>query len=320
MRPFRDFFPNFASGLRECFPLRPFIPPIPMVPNAQQLHLLILNVGKATHHADWNWRGVRSPFSRLYYVAGGTARVLLPDRGLTLRAGHLYYIPAFLTHSYVCEGDFTHYYVHIYENDASGESPLDSLALPAEVEAHALDARLMERLCEINPSLRLPSSDPATYDNQPTLLRNIARSAQLELGRQVESAGILFQLLSRFIMCATPAAPAGDSRIRQVLRHIRRHIHEPLTVPALADVACLSASHLIRLFRRETGMTPIQYVNLRKMERAQLMLLTSDTPVKNVILQLGFSDPSYFDRLFRRQVGMTPVQYRARSREGLGQH
>jgi len=286
-----------------------------MISTAQQLHLLILNVGKVTHHADWNWRDVRSPFSRLYYVAEGTARILLPDGQQTLRAGFLYYIPAFTTHSYVCGGLFTHYYVHIYENDTSGESPLDSLSLPTEVEANALDARLVERLCEINPSLRLQSSDPATYDNQPTLLRNIARSTQLVLGQQVESAGIIFQLLSRFIECATPKDAASDSRIQQVLRHIRRHIYEPLTVPALADVACLSASHLIRLFRKETGLTPLQYVNIKKMEKAQLMLLTSDTPVKNIILQLGFSDPSYFDRLFRRQVGMTPVQYRERNRD-----
>lgn len=287
-----------------------------MISTAQQLHLLILNVGKATQYADWNWRDVRSPFSRLYYVSEGSACILFPDRQQTLRAGYLYYIPAFTTHSYVCEGLFTHYYVHIYENDTSGESPLDSLALPSEVAAHALDAHLVERLCEINPSLRLSDSDPAIYDNQPTLLRSIARSTQLVLGQQVESEGILFQLLSRFIECATPKEEAGDSRIQQVLRHIRRHIYEPLSVPALADVACLSSSHLIRLFRKETGLTPLQYVNLKKMEKAQLMLLTSDTPVKNIILQLGFSDPSYFDRLFRRQLGMTPLQYRERNRDG----
>ena len=45
-----------------------------MTQSIDQLHLLILNVGLAIHNADWNWKNVSSPFTRLYYIMEGTAR------------------------------------------------------------------------------------------------------------------------------------------------------------------------------------------------------------------------------------------------------
>lgn len=43
-----------------------------MTQSIDQLHLLILNVGLAIHNADWNWKNVSSPFTRLYYIMEGT--------------------------------------------------------------------------------------------------------------------------------------------------------------------------------------------------------------------------------------------------------
>ena len=45
-----------------------------MTQSIDQLHLLILNVGLAIHNADWNWKNVSSPFTRLYYIMEGTAQ------------------------------------------------------------------------------------------------------------------------------------------------------------------------------------------------------------------------------------------------------
>ena len=70
-----------------------------MTQSIDQLHLLILNVGLAIHNADWNWKNVSSPFTRLYYVTEGTARIILPSGVQELLPNHLYLIPSFTTHS-----------------------------------------------------------------------------------------------------------------------------------------------------------------------------------------------------------------------------
>ena len=87
-----------------------------MTQSIDQLHLLILNVGLAIHNADWNWKNVSSPFTRLYYIMEGTAQIIFPDGMQELKPHHLYLVPSFTTHSYQCNSHFTHYYLHIYED------------------------------------------------------------------------------------------------------------------------------------------------------------------------------------------------------------
>lgn len=73
-----------------------------MTQSIDQLHLLILNVGLAIHNADWNWKNVSSPFTRLYYIMEGTAQIIFPDGMQELKPHHLYLVPSFTTHSYQC--------------------------------------------------------------------------------------------------------------------------------------------------------------------------------------------------------------------------
>ena len=74
-------------------------------------HPLTLNVGLAIHNADWNWQNVTSPFTRIYYVTKGHAKIILPSGEYQLKPGHMYMIPSFTLHSYSCEEHFEHYYI-----------------------------------------------------------------------------------------------------------------------------------------------------------------------------------------------------------------
>ena len=89
----------------------------------------------------------------------------------------------------------------------------------------------------------------------------------------------------------------------------------PIDIDELAGVACVTKPYFIRLFKREFGISPIQFVNSKKVERAQLLLYTTDMPVKEVAYTLGVSDHSYFIRMFRKVTGITPQDYRSRMRE-----
>ena len=60
-----------------------------------KLHPLVLNVGLAVHNADWNWKNVNSPFTRLYYITEGTAQIQLSGGIQILKPNYLYFIPAF---------------------------------------------------------------------------------------------------------------------------------------------------------------------------------------------------------------------------------
>ena len=283
-----------------------------MTQSIDQLHLLILNVGLAIHNADWNWRNVNSPFTRLYYVTEGAARILLPTGIQELKPDHLYLVPSFTTHSYLCDTHFVHYYLHIYEDHQSESSILEDFSFPTEIPAGDLELPLIKRLCGINPTMQLPQSDPTSYDNNPTLIKNIIKNKQRTFCDKVESRGIVYQLMARFLKDAQPKTEINDDRIQKVLSYIRKNIYKTIDIDSLAAISCLAKDHFIRLFKKEINNTPLQYINQKKIEKAQLILITDRMPVKNISYLLAYEDHSYFNRLFKKLTGVTPQQYRDR--------
>jgi AraC-like DNA-binding protein len=267
-------------------------------------------VGLANHHGDWNWKNVRSPFARLYYVTEGTAQIEMPSGVYTLTPHHLYFIPAYTKHSYICDSTFSHYYIHIYEDLQSEMSILEQWDYPMEVNACNTDLELVKRLCFINPFLKLPQSNPDAYDNHQTLVSNLQLNQRRPFCDKVESRGILFVLMSRFLKYATPKAEVRDDRIQMSLNYIRKNIGSRLDIDLLADKACMSKDHYIRVFKRETGETPNVYITKRKLEKAELSLVTTALPIKSIADSLGYDDYSYFNRIFKKNAGVTPLQYR----------
>ena len=102
--------------------------------------------------------------------------------------------------------------------------------------------------------------------------------------------------------------------MKRVLKHIHEHIADKIDVTELASVATVTKAYFIRLFKQDFSQTPVQYINRKKVERAQLLLFTSDCSVKEVAYKLGFSDHSYFIPLFRKIAGITPQEYRRQLR------
>lgn len=264
-----------------------------------QLHPLVLNVGLAIQDADWNWKNVSSPFSRLYYVTEGEAKIQFADGIYTLHPNHLYFIPAFTRHTYICNSRFVHYYLHIYDDHKSDEGWLELWNFPFEIPTGKWELQLFERLCEINPHMSLQKSDPSTYDNNLTLMKSLMKNRQRAFCDKVESRGIVLQLLARLFKQAKSKIETKDNRIVKSVLYIHRHIGETISLNTLAENACLSKDHFIRLFKSEMNMTPLQYINQKKIEKAQLLLITEALSVKEISFRLAFDDYSYFNRLFK---------------------
>ncbi len=282
------------------------------------LNPTLLHSGLAVHDGDWNWKRVRSPFARIYYVSEGEAEIIFhrphsakgSDRTQRLTAGNLYLVPPFTTHTNHCEGRFVHFYAHIYYPADLARELFEDYCFATEVKAGPIDAELFRRLCRINPDRRLPASDPRSYDNPATLRQMAARSRANQLSVKMETTGILNQLLSRYLENTPPAASASDKRISHVLKYIRCNLQENITVDAMAEMICLSKDHFIRLFKSKCGLSPLQYINHCKVELAETLLATTDYSIKQIADKLSFTDSSYFTRLFHKITGTTPAAYR----------
>ncbi|MFD4929531.1 bifunctional transcriptional activator/DNA repair enzyme AdaA [Peribacillus butanolivorans] len=101
-----------------------------------------------------------------------------------------------------------------------------------------------------------------------------------------------------------------DEWIEQITEWIEQHYSEPLTLNTLADISHGSPYHLQRLFKRVKGLSPTEYIQQLRLEKAIRMLESSEQPVTEIGLAVGFSSIPYFITLFKRKKGYTPSGYR----------
>ncbi|MDR2813144.1 MAG: AraC family transcriptional regulator [Prevotellaceae bacterium] len=274
------------------------------------LNLNLLNVGFSEQNASWNWQRVCSPFARIYYVKEGRAKTYVGGKAHILEPDYLYLTPPFTLHDDECDSYFSLYYIHFYEKALNKESVFDRYDFPVAVKATQIDLLLAERLTQINPDSYLTHFDPAQYDNIPTFSQYIAENSRMPLHVIIETQGILLQLISKFIKSAQAKSEHKDARINRALQYIHEHICQPISVSRLADISCISEDHFIRTFKKELRLTPLQYINIKKIEKAQLLLLTTDMQVSDVSFELSIENVSYFNRIFKQHTGTTPRCYR----------
>lgn len=125
-----------------------------------------------------------------------------------------------------------------------------------------------------------------------------------------EFLGLVFRDL--YTMVKKPVALSKkDVRFQPILDwfHSNPYFSEVSTLKEMAEFFGFSEKYLIRLFKRNTGLSPMQYLTERKIRRAQEMLADTDMTVKAIATTLHY-DYYYFMRLFRKHVGMTPNQFR----------
>ena len=101
-----------------------------------------------------------------------------------------------------------------------------------------------------------------------------------------------------------------------ILSYINTHLDQPLSLDVLAAQTHFSKYYLCEMFRRKTGMTPMRYIRLLRVSRAQRLLLTTDDSISNIGLSCGYDNFSFFCRVFHNVSGMSPSEYR--KRKGLG--
>lgn len=105
--------------------------------------------------------------------------------------------------------------------------------------------------------------------------------------------------------------------ISDAIAIMKSKLDQKLSVQEIAERFRLSSSHFSSLFRKSTGMPPIDYFIHLKMQKACHLLNSSDSKVKSIAFTLGYTDQYYFSRLFKKYMGMSPGQYKIISKRGI---
>jgi AraC family transcriptional regulator len=101
------------------------------------------------------------------------------------------------------------------------------------------------------------------------------------------------------------------ARFRKVLEYIDAHLDDALDADTLADVAAFSRFHFHRQFAELLGLSPMRYLQLRRLRRASHQLAYhGEQPVIEIALASGYEGPEAFARAFKKSIGQTPSAFR----------
>jgi AraC-like DNA-binding protein len=274
------------------------------------LELSLMNVGYGEFDGDWNFGPICSAVSRVYWVTEGKAFVTLNGETHTLHPNHLYLIPAFVSHYDKCETIFRHHYLHIADISQNILQLYERYDLPFELDIEERDKAIFRRLTLLCPKMKLLRAVPDTYENSSCYLEYSHRFNVLPIDIKMEVKGLLMILLSRFLNKGTVHSNVNDKRIVRAQRMIEKNMKETPSIGQIASDISLCKSSFIRLFHKETGMAPNEYIIRKKVLRAQMLLINKDLSIKEIAAELGYDNVSYFCRVFTKIIGMSPLKFK----------
>jgi AraC family transcriptional regulator len=97
---------------------------------------------------------------------------------------------------------------------------------------------------------------------------------------------------------------------RRTLAYIEANLASKMEIDDLANVVALSRSHFSRAFKHSVGLSPMEYVVVRRVERAKTIIRETKEPLAEVALACGFADQAHLNRRFRDVVGVSPGRWR----------
>jgi AraC family transcriptional regulator len=123
----------------------------------------------------------------------------------------------------------------------------------------------------------------------------------------VETAHLL--LRSMLGLKANGCVYVSRMEINRSIEYMRQNLSEKLTLASLACFSGMSVSHFARIFRQETGLSPIEYLIDMRLEVACRLLLGKSVPFKQIAMDCGFSSPAHFSASFQKKYQMAPSEY-----------
>ncbi|MGO4548321.1 helix-turn-helix domain-containing protein [Paenibacillus sp. 2TAB23] len=182
--------------------------------------------------------------------------------------------------------EFEYFLVHYLPTHARQEDPLFiEKVSELHIELDAALLQLMEQLRGLS-----------------TILGNI---------EQLEKKTLFYRLLNKALLFERYQQNSeSQPMMEQTIAHIRKHYMEPITLESLAEQHQMKAKYFSHLFRKYTGIGPINYLIQYRMNLAHELLTTADFSIREIARSVGYSDAYYFSRLFKKHYGMSPSSVR----------
>lgn len=256
------------------------------------------------HNSDTHRRQTLTPHihrtAEFLYLSNGSQKYYINDNEYTIRGNQVLVVAADTLHS-------------------SGQSPYgryETLWFRLDIDAFAAGmgtTDAMKQLCR-EQLHRMCNTIVSPQKNLYSELRAaFYELASPDMTQQLSGYAHFLRFIAQLVQCAAPAGSYTPA-IQRVIAYIEENICSHLELETLAELTGLSLSGFKQKFRRETGITPREYINLMKIDKAKEML-RGGASITDTAFALDFSSSSYFSYLFRQIEDMSPSEFIHRHRQ-----
>jgi AraC family transcriptional regulator len=153
---------------------------------------------------------------------------------------------------------------------------------------------------------------PAKGDLYRYILKIIACSYNVRGLPEIEHSLTLYKILCNLLFAPQSSLEPGDdeSPISQAVSYIEQNLFSDLSVGAAAESVNLSYAHFCRLFRRQTGYSPKEYIVIKRISQAKYLLNTTNLSIKEIAFTVGYNSETNFISSFITKVGISPGTFR----------
>lgn len=226
----------------------------------------------------------------ILHFTKGCGSVLCGENSYDVQPGDVVVVNSYLAHRVDAKEDIVYDCLIIYD-DFCAENGIDTAL--TQFDAKLTDSKVFALFQKVLDQ----------YNDQSPLWQARVRHSALEL---------LICLCAEH-SCLRSSPITEDQTFQSVIgaiSYIKENLKEKLTVEQIAEQAGFSKFYFLRLFKRITGCTVTQYINLLRCETAKELLRDRNYSVKEAAIACGFDNLSYFSNVFKKNTGYLPGAYK----------
>ena len=271
--------PGVCPGSDFCF----------YTPSENTRRMLYYLVSCGHYYTDSSYRICRDDIGScaVFYICSGQLTVRCQETTLIAHPGQVVFLNCHLPHEYYGSAEFV--WLH-----------LDGVNIQ----------QLWEGVCREHGGFVFDT--PCGTEICQRIYEIIYACRNDQLPHEMRLSEKLYALLIACLLGQTDEAdtPSEDTPIQSAIRFIRKNYHLDLTLEDMAQQASMSKYHFSRLFKKSCGYSPHEFLTLTRLNRAKHLLKTTDLPIKQIALEIGYQSVASFSNTFASRVGVTPSRFR----------
>ena len=257
----------------------------------ENLSLAVYNTGYEKCRSGYTWGPAVRDHYLIHYVISGKGTLVSSGTAYPVERGDLFFIAPARIVSYTADREDPWEYCWVGFNGTEAD-----------------------RLVGLTDFAREgPVLHYTNHDHLKRLLLNIYNSHGNNPSNEMKMSGFLYLFLSELVS-SNELRSAGrysseHSYLEKAMRYIQRNYCEMISVDNIAEFAGISRSHLYRIFMKNTGMSPNEFLSAYRINKACGLLRSSDLKINEIASSVGFQDQLYFSRVFKKNKGVSPSKY-----------